>query len=143
MVATHSRPRMTPTEARSFDRFSVANASYVKHSLACGCEPYQDVFTYNRWKALGYQVQRGEKAITIPVVKAIQVDNKETGEPETRKLFGSGAVFCRHQVQPVNGSKATPAVAPVVAPTPATIPAQPPAPTGFVSQVMNTWKEVS
>ena len=141
MVATHRRPAMTPQQATSFDHYSVANASYVKASLSCGCEPYQDIFTYNRWKALGYQVQRGEKAIKIPVIKSIEVENKETGESELRKLLGSGAVFCRHQVAPINGSKPT-------APAPAAITVRPstpqptPQPVGFVDSIMNTWKDV-
>ena len=98
MLATHKRT-MTASEARSFDRYSIANAAVVEGSLACGCKAYQDVYTYNRWKALGYQVERGQKAIKIPVVKSIEVENKETGEPETRQVLGSGAVFCRHQVK--------------------------------------------
>ena len=134
MVATHRRPTMTAQEATSFNRYSVANASYVKASLDCGCEPYQDIFTYNRWKALGYQVQRGQQAIKIPVVKSIEVENKETGEPETRKLLGRGAVFCRHQVVQANGSKpAAPTVKPAVKDTDSP---------SFVSQTMNTWREI-
>mgnify|MGYP001609317585 CR=1 FL=1 len=136
MVATHKRT-MTASEARSFDRYSVANASYVKASLDCGCEPYQDIFTYNRWKALGYQVERGQKAIKIPVVKSIEVDNPETGEPETRKLLGRGAVFCRHQVQPASSTQ--PETRPTAAPKPAPTPK--PA-VNFTDKVMNTWRDI-
>ena len=49
----------TPETARHFDRYSIANAVTVKQALPCGCEPYVDVFTYRRWKAQGFQVQRG------------------------------------------------------------------------------------
>jgi hypothetical protein len=55
-----STPTFTPETARQFDRFSVANAVTVKQALPCGCEPYVDVFTCKRWKAQGFQVQRGE-----------------------------------------------------------------------------------
>ena len=71
MVATKQpkAPPMTKAEATHFDRYSVANAVSVKTSLECGCEPYQDVFTYRRWKAQGFQVSRGQKAIKLPQVR--------------------------------------------------------------------------
>ena len=34
----------------------------------CGCEPYADVFTFNRWKAQGYFVRRGEHGVRLPIV---------------------------------------------------------------------------
>ncbi len=61
-----TQTKLTPTQAQSFNRYSATNASTVQSRLSCGCEPYKDVFTYNRWQALGYQVQRGEQSITIP-----------------------------------------------------------------------------
>ena len=134
MVTTE---RMTAAQAMSFSTYSVANASHVKHSLACGCEPYVDVFTYNRWQAQGFQVQRGEKAVKIPVVKVVATENKETGDQETRKLLGTGAVFCRHQVKATNGH--VPAKPSPVLPTPTQPVAAPPS---FVTQIMETWKEV-
>lgn len=94
---------MTAIEATTFQTYSIANAAKVKGALSCGCAPYVDVFTYRRWLALGFQVQRGQKAIKIPVVKVIQ--SKETfdgdGNPDARKVLGSGAVFCRCQVKPI------------------------------------------
>lgn len=92
-------PPMTQAEALHFDRFSVANAVMVKAVLPCGCEPYEDVFTYRRWQAQGYQVERGSKAIKIPTVRTVDHENKLTGEIEQRKLFHTSAVFCRHQVK--------------------------------------------
>ena len=50
---------LTPQGARSFDRYSVVNATAVESSLPCGCKAYESVFTYRRWKAQGFQVQRG------------------------------------------------------------------------------------
>ena len=47
MTAPTTRP-MTAQEARSFDGFSVSNAAQVMAQRGCGCEPYVDVFTYNR-----------------------------------------------------------------------------------------------
>ncbi len=91
--------QMTPEAARSFDTYSAANAIAVKACFPCGCEPYKDVFTFNRWKAQGYFVRRGEHGIHLALVKAIDRENPETGEMETRRLLGSSVVFCRHQVE--------------------------------------------
>ena len=93
----------TPETARQFDRFSVANAVAIKQALSCGCEPYRDVFTYNRWKAQGYQVQRGEKAIRLPLIKTVTKKDAETGKEETRRVTSRSAVFCRCQVRPSEG----------------------------------------
>ena len=92
---------MSATEARSFDRYSVANAAQVMSERGCGCEPYVDVFTYNRWKAQGFQVQKGETSIRIPTVRTVDRKNKETGESEKVSLRRLSFVFCRHQVQPI------------------------------------------
>ena len=61
--------RTFPSEsARQIDGYSVANTVTLKELLACGCEPYRDVFTYRRWKAQGFRVERGEKAIRLPLI---------------------------------------------------------------------------
>ncbi len=93
----NAQPKMTSTEARSFDRFSVANAATVMQARGCGCEPYVDVFTYNRWKAQGMQVQRGEKSIKIPTIRRIERENAD-GERESFGLRRMSSVFCRCQV---------------------------------------------
>jgi len=99
-MATNSH-RFTPETARQFDRFSVANAVTVKQALPCGCEPYRDVFTYRRWKAQGFQVQRGERAIRLPLVYSCEATEAETGEIRSERRLGRSAVFCRHQVKQV------------------------------------------
>ncbi len=96
-----STSRFTPETARQFDRYSVANAVRVKEALPCGCEPYRDVFTYRRWKAQGYQVQRGQKAIRLPMIYQRTEKDRETGEERTERRIGRSAVFCRHQVKPI------------------------------------------
>lgn len=93
--------RFDQRSARHFDRYSVANAVTVKSALACGCEPYVDVFTYRRWQAQGMQVQRGEHAIRLPVIYAREETDPETGETRSRRRFGKSAVFCRHQVKAI------------------------------------------
>jgi nicotinamide mononucleotide adenylyltransferase len=92
---------MTATDARRFDGFSVANTIAVESALNCTCEAYRDIFTYNRWKAQGFQVQRGQKSIRLPIFYSREVENKETGKVRTEKRRGSSAVFCRCQVRPV------------------------------------------
>ena len=90
--------KMSATEARTFDRYSVGNAALVMMQRGCGCEPYRDVFTYNRWRAQGFQVQKGEKAIRLPHVRTVRVRDEKTGEESERRLLRSSSVFCRCQV---------------------------------------------
>ncbi len=92
---------MSATEARTFDRYSVGNAARVMSERGCGCEPYVDVFTYKRWQAQGFQVQKGEKSIRIPTIRTVDRKNKQTGESEKVSLRRLSFVFCRHQVQPL------------------------------------------
>ncbi len=103
-MKTESRP-MSVDEARSFQTYSIANAVAVKEALPCGCEPYVDVFTYRRWKAQGFQVQRGEKAIRLPLIYQRTEKDPDTGEQTTRRRMGRSAVFCRCQVQPREGGQ--------------------------------------
>lgn len=98
-----STPTFTPETARQFDRYSVANAVTLKEALPCGCEPYRDVFTYQRWKAQGFQVQRGEKAIRLPLIYQRTEKDPETGEERSTRRMGRSAVFCRCQVRPIEG----------------------------------------
>ena len=94
-------PTLTPETARQFDRYSVGNAVKVKESLPCGCEPYVDVFTYRRWKAQGFQVQRGQKAIKLPLIYKRSETDPKTGERTETRRMGRSAVFCRCQVNPI------------------------------------------
>ena len=98
-----STPTFTPETARQFDRFSISNAERVRESLPCGCEPYVDVFTYRRWKAQGFQVQKGEKAIRLPLIYKRSERDPETGETTITRRRGRSAVFCRCQVRPSRG----------------------------------------
>ena len=103
-MTTESRP-MSADEARSFPTYSIANAVTVKEALPCGCEPYQSVFTYRRWKAQGFQVQRGEKATRLPLIYQRTEKDPESGEQTTSRRMGRSAVFCRCQVQPREGGQ--------------------------------------
>lgn len=94
---TTKRPAMTPDQARSFGTYSAENATTVVVGLECACEPYKDVFTYNRWKAQGLQVQKGMKSIKIPVYGS-STDEDEDGNTVSRNYRTTGRVFCRCQV---------------------------------------------
>jgi len=95
------RDKMTSSEARHFERGpSIANMIRVKQCLACGCEPYVDVFTYQRWLAQGMQVQRGQKSVRIPVMVRGEKTDEATGEKVAYRMRRTSAVFCRCQVAP-------------------------------------------
>jgi len=87
--------KMTAAQAVRFDRYSSTNAGIVAISFECDCVPYEDVFTYRRWMAQGFQVQKGEKAIKITTYRPIK--DKDTDEI-VGKAPTTSAVFCRHQV---------------------------------------------
>ncbi len=95
----------TPETARQFDRYSVANAVAVKQALPCGCEPYRHVFTYRRWRAQGFQVQKGQKAIRLPLIYQRTEKDAETGKETVSRRMGRSAVFCRCQVRSINGGR--------------------------------------
>ena len=104
MVTIH-KPGITAEQAKSFNRYSVANAHQVESRLDCGCQPYRDVYTYIRWQAQGYQVMRGQKAIKLPVIK-----EQENEDGEVKRRFWKAAVFCWHQVKEI-GKPEQPAAA--------------------------------
>jgi len=91
--------KMTAEEAKKFDRYSLQNAMIVKGSLTCNCDPYKDVYTYNRWQAQGIQVQKGQHGIKLGVIQTIEEEN-ENGEKITKTRPWHTTVFCRCQVKP-------------------------------------------
>lgn len=114
MTKRRYTPRFTAQEAVTFEKPSEANASAVELARSlratngthtdCQCKPYEDVFTYDRWQALGFQVQRGEtKLVTVATVKTIT--DKETGKP--RQIPWHSALFCRCQVRAKDGEQVT------------------------------------
>ena len=91
-------PKMSKLEAITFEHESIPNM--VEAESACPeetCEAYQDIFTYNRWQALGYQVRRGEKGTKLTVF--IPIKNKADEIVGRRPKYSW--VFCRHQVDPI------------------------------------------
>ena len=91
---------MNADEARSFEYYSERNAAIVNDAFSvCGCEAYESVFTYGRWKAIGKQVQKGEKSIKVQTYVTIFKKDENTGEkvPVGRKPRIT-PLFCSHQV---------------------------------------------
>jgi hypothetical protein len=106
----------------------------------CGCKAYQDIYTYNRWLAQGYQVQRGQRALRLPLIKEVE-EVKEGEAVKTKKVMGMSFVFCRCQVAPVNGNGRKPEA--VKSNRPASQPVnQPQVEPSQVDTIMANFKEV-
>lgn len=90
---------MTKEQATTFNRFSIINAHTVLEFLPCGCQPYTDVFTFNRWKAQGFIVKKGEHGVKIPVIGTNIKHDDNTGQDVVKKYVSNSAVFCRCQVK--------------------------------------------
>ena len=60
----------------------------------------EEIHTYQIWKRMGYQVQRGQKAITkLQIWKYAEKENEETGETDARMFMKVAAFFSRSQVE--------------------------------------------
>ncbi len=117
-MTTITRPgtqTMSAEQAQMFERFSAANSSIVLSSLSCECSPYDDVFTFNRWKAQGMIVKRGEHGIKLPLIRRIQTEDEAGTVVSERKILGRSTVFCRCQVQGI-GTESMPAPPPTPEP---------------------------
>ena len=87
-----------PADAYSFERYSGQNAGIVREALLCNCQPYRDVFTFKRWLAQGYAVQKGQKALRLPLVKDVEEAGDDGETVKVRRVLGMSFVFCRCQV---------------------------------------------
>lgn len=106
-----SKRFQTPDDARHFDGYSVANAALVLGALTergCSCEPYQDVYTFARWRAQNRTVRRGEHGIRLPVIvtgsREVR-DDDGTAQVRAYKLLRTSCVFCRCQTDEIGGRK--------------------------------------
>jgi len=146
---------MTQAQARTFDQYSATNASTVENALNCGCKAYVDAYTYNRWLALGYQVQRkrlwpnGITSVRLPVVQITEREDAD-GNTEKQRATGWTTVFCRHLVKKAstNGKASqTRTKAKATATVRQTKPrrkitTQPQPQPNLVDTLMGTWKEI-
>lgn len=113
-----ARIQRSPDEARSFANVSIASIAQVVQAqeerralgihTACSCSPYEDVFTFNRWRDQGLIVNRGEKSLQIASwverggkSKDLPADIPETDRAklgEVRLRPQKVCLFCRCQV---------------------------------------------
>lgn len=107
------RTKMTSQEATSFDAESTNSYTQVLEALErrreesdryseCSCEPYEDVFTFERWIAQGKVVKRGEKALAIQswiVTPPSKEEQEKDPEAKPRMRPKVLHLFCRCQVK--------------------------------------------
>lgn len=104
-----TRPRMTESQARDFDRMSEASAEQLAAAIEaraeagihenCDCQPYEDVFTIGRWNAQGYSVRRGEKALRVSSYAVTEGEDETDGEAKRHLRPVNLVLFCRCQVE--------------------------------------------
>ena len=94
---------MTAEQAQSFERGqSLTHYAMLLAEAArrgCNCVPYEDWFTYKRWKAQGFQVQRGEKGFALATF--IPAERDEDGKITSKSRPWNSYVFCKCQVKPI------------------------------------------
>ena len=98
-----SKHKMTKAEAQTFENgYSKTHAAMLMteaEARGCDCIPYQDWFTYNRWQALGYQVQRDEKGFCLTTYPTREEEDPKTGKKVKKSRPWRAYVFCRCQVK--------------------------------------------
>lgn len=105
MTTATKRPRMTESDARSFDRYSARNAAEaaatLRESGACNgtCEPYRDIYTFGRWLAQGRAVRKGEHGAKLSMILTTERED-ENGNLVAVKRPWMTTVFCRCQTEP-------------------------------------------
>lgn len=67
----------------------------------------EPIHTYQTWKEMGFQVQRGEKAVCKlhiwkHTTRKAKTEDGGEGETISRMFMTSAAFFAMHQVQPAN-----------------------------------------
>ena len=93
-----TKPIFTPETAKQFESESPANRTALLMK-GCGCQPYEDWFTYLRWSAQGYHVKKGEHGQRLPLIKTISRIDSSSGDQALHKINTTSVVFCRHQVE--------------------------------------------
>ena len=94
---------MNATDAATFQHGRSSTHEMIldlaAQSRGCNCQAYVDWFTYKRWQAQGYQVQRGEKGVKlttyVPQYKYDDDGNKIPVGTYPRMT----SVFCRCQIK--------------------------------------------
>ena len=95
-------PKMTSEQAQTFDRTSQVNAEILlatAEDRGCQCLPYINWFTYNRWLAQGYQVERGQHGVKLTAWIVTTKKDEEGNEVVTGRRPKGYSVFCQCQVK--------------------------------------------
>lgn len=62
----------------------------------------EEIHTYQKWKELGFQVQKGEKAVAqFTIWKHVSKKNKETDKDEAKMFMKKASFFKRSQVKEI------------------------------------------
>lgn len=66
-------------------------------------QPEEEIHTFQRWKALGYSVKKGEKALVKFPIWKMGTKKDEDGEEKTtgRMFLKNSAFFSSRQVEPL------------------------------------------
>lgn len=92
---------MTAVQARTFEHGKSTTHEVLLAACAaengCQCRAYHDWFTYRRWQAQGFQVQKGEHGVKLQTWIRYTAKDKEGRETE-RVRPKSTTVFCRCQI---------------------------------------------
>lgn len=96
--------KMTAEQATEFKGFSQQNAmllALAAEERGCECQPYKDWFTYQRWLAQGYQVQKGEHGVPLSTFIPVTVKKEDGTEVQSGMRPWRTNVFCRCQVKKI------------------------------------------
>lgn len=66
-------------------------------------EEPEEIHTYQKWKSMGYQVQKGEKAVaSFPIWKHVQKKPENEGDAPIERMFlKTSAFFTMSQVEKI------------------------------------------
>ena len=98
------QPKFTAKTAKEFKGRSAKNTDIVNEAFKkCGHTAYDSVFTISRWNAIGFNINKGEKAtpvMTIQIMNKVEIkDGKEViTKVRTRK---TARLFCQCQVNKI------------------------------------------
>ena len=97
--------KMTIAEATVFSHKSLASELILEaasRERGCSCKAYTSYFTFRRWKAQGFQVQKGEHGIKLTTYIPVHKTDPKTGEKVPNGVRPkTTSVFCSCQVKPI------------------------------------------
>ncbi len=115
-LRTDRAAKMTAADAQTFDNISDKSAEQVITAIEarkeaglfpeCTCEPYEDVFTFLRWKAMGRVPCKGTTALHVASFVPVNDKSEATPTPKdgsdekkARLMPKTLYLFCRCQTK--------------------------------------------